>query len=602
MTTTLTSGDLTALLTWTQLSDPATNTSRFRLDDLTFLSTRQYGIFWITGTLEVNGNCLVDFLFNNTTGSKVSLTLQKYAPIVSVGGGFSPPYTSQPISHAADGTGQVSIALKLVLMADGNYSIREKLEASTVATLATIARASTLTAAGGALGTALSIAITRADPALRDTVEYFCGSASGTIAEKTQEATLNWTPPLSLAGQNPNGTVLTATIRLTTWAGTASIGSRSVTVTLTIPPSVVPTAQVTLTDPTGNNAKYGGFLQGKSTLRVQVTPAGVWGSSITATSVNFGGITRSGTDHSFTLVDAGRGAVTVTVQDSRGRSAALTTQFDILPYAPPDPQAVTADRCTALGQTDPTGLYLRAEVAGSITSLSGKNTASYALEYRVRDSSAWSVVSLPELNGVYLAANISKILPADADSSYELRLKATDAFATVTGPITIVPGAFALLDICRDTRALGLGVRASTANAVSLGLALNMNGRRITAVGAPSEAGDALTLEAGDSRYWRSYKLWTNPKPTSVFGAQSVGADLSNCTMVLIESTAAAGSTVRNCTLCPVGYGGQLLFFTDGQAVVRLFQTSQGSVSFQAASGGNGNAVPLAIYGVTGMR
>ena len=82
---------------------------------------------------------------------------------------------------------------------------------------------------------------------------------------------------------------------------------------------------------------------------------------------------------------------------------------------------------------------------------------------------------------------------AGTGSDYQVQLTASDSFATVSGGISLLPAAFALLDFDRTNKAVGIGQRAGTANAISLGLPIKMGLNRITDMGAPTEAADAAT-------------------------------------------------------------------------------------------------------------
>ena len=117
----------------------------------------------------------------------------------------------------------------------------ESITASANITLDSIARASTVSASNVEMGSATTIAISRASSSFTHTLTYAFGSATGTIATKTISTSVSWTPPLMLAGQIPKAVTGTGTITCTTYNGNTSIGSKTCTLTLTVPASVKPT-------------------------------------------------------------------------------------------------------------------------------------------------------------------------------------------------------------------------------------------------------------------------------------------------------------------------------------------------------------------------
>lgn len=91
------------------------------------------------------------------------------------------------------------------------------------------------------MGSAGTITISRASSSFTHTLTYSFGNTSGTIITKTTATSVKWTPPLSLASQIPNATSGTCTITCTTYNGNTNIGSKTCTLTVSVPASVKPT-------------------------------------------------------------------------------------------------------------------------------------------------------------------------------------------------------------------------------------------------------------------------------------------------------------------------------------------------------------------------
>lgn len=63
------------------------------------------------------------------------------------------------------------------------------------------------------------------------------------------------------------------------------------------------------------------------------------------------------------------------VTDTRGREGGITLEVNLLPYVKPSLGELAAERCTASGEHDEAGAYIRIRAALSVTALGGKNTA-----------------------------------------------------------------------------------------------------------------------------------------------------------------------------------------------------------------------------------
>ena len=189
----------------------------------------------------------------------------------------------------------------------GIYTVAVNCRGSGSFTLDTIARKSTLAASNGTLGTAQTLTVTRQSTSLTHTVTYKCGSASGTIVSKSTSTSISWTPPISLSSQNTTGTSVSVTFTIETFTGSTSIGSNTKTISCAIPASVKPSCSLTVTDPTGYDATYGGYVQGQSKFKITVATTTSYGSAIasydvkangasyTSASVTTGVINSSGT-------------------------------------------------------------------------------------------------------------------------------------------------------------------------------------------------------------------------------------------------------------------------------------------------------------------
>ena len=151
------------------------------------------------------------------------------------------------------------------------------------------------------MGSATTISISRASSSFTHTLTYSFGSATGTITTKTTSTSISWTPALALANQIPSTTSGTCTITCDTYNGSTKIGTKTCTLTLTVPASVKPTiSSLTASRVDGNiPSTWGIYVQSKSKATLTINgAAGSYGSTIKSYSISGGGY--SGTSSTLT--------------------------------------------------------------------------------------------------------------------------------------------------------------------------------------------------------------------------------------------------------------------------------------------------------------
>lgn len=375
------------------------------------------------------------------------------------------------VSHNADGTGSVTLTAEWDCGFDSSYTPRH-LSLSETVTLTTIPRASSFAVSGTlSLGSALSIAISRASSGFTHYLYYSCGSISWERIGSDLTTSASWTPPLTLAQQAPSNSSVAITLHLETWNGSTYLGKAEQTITCAVPSSVVPTLTVATSDPTGVKTKYGGYVQLRSKLQVKITASGAQGSTIQGYSIKVGDIyavtAASGTTDY--LPSSGKLTLTCTVTDSRGRTATKTQTITVLAYAKPTISAIAAVRCNQDGTANRMGAYGKVTFSGAITSLSSKNTAAYAVQYREVGAESWTTAGSPAA-GNFAPADISVVFAADKSKRFEVRVVATDAFESIGSAIRDLPAAYVLMHLAKHLLSVGIGRLCDKANALQVGL------------------------------------------------------------------------------------------------------------------------------------
>ena len=375
------------------------------------------------------------------------------------------------VSHNADGTKSIALTAEWDCGFDSAYTPRH-LSLSETVTLTTIPRASTATTSGSTLGEPLTITIKRASSSFTHKLYYTCGSVKDQLIAENVSTSYSWNaPPVSLAQQAPNAETVALTLTVKTYNGSTYVGAWSTSVKLAVPSTVVPALSVAISDPTGVSNTYGGYVQLRSKVKVDITASGAQGSSIKSYSIKVGSIYAATSASGTTDYLPGSGELTVScaVTDSRGRTTTKTQSIAVLAYSKPAITAISAARCNANGTANRAGTYGKVTFSGAITSLSAKNTAAYAVQYREVGAVDWTTAGRPAA-GNYDPADISAVFAADKSKRYEVRVVAIDAFESIGSTLRDLPAAYALYHLAKHLLSVGLGRLCDKANAIQVGL------------------------------------------------------------------------------------------------------------------------------------
>ena len=351
------------------------------------------------------------------------------------------------------------------------------------------------------LGSAVTISTNRQSSALTHTLTYSFGSASGTIASGVG-ASYSWTPPLSLASQIPNATSGVCTITCYTYSGGTLTGTRSCSVTLNVPASVVPSITTVSIEDTNTTVteKIGSFVKMLSKLAVTITAAGAYGSTISSYRTSLDGVTYTAASFTATkaLSAAGDMTMTVTVTDSRGRTATYTTTFNVLDYGYPSISLFSAERCNTDGsaaQVD--GTNVRYSFKGGVSPLGNKNALSCVMYYKLKSATAWTQAEKMTITSYNLSAT-NKLLTQTFDAlySYDIKVRLTDYFYYVEQSVSIATKGV-VLDFLADGTGIGIGKVAETSGYAEFGWPLKLSTALAVAyggTGATSAAGALANL------------------------------------------------------------------------------------------------------------
>lgn len=442
------SGHYVLRVDWTQTKNVSANTST--------VTAKLYLVNdW---SLSINGRsdntCTIDGTQQTFASSSISSTGTHLLGTVS-----------QTVNHASDGSKSLTISAVFNIRATLSGTYYGSITASANITLDSIPRASPVSAGNGTLGTALTISITRASSSFTHTLAYSFGNTSGTIATKTTSTSVSWTPPLSLASQIPSATSGVCTITCTTYNGSTSVGSKTCTLTLSVPASVKPTiTSLTAARVDGDvPTSWGIYVQTKSKATLTINGAsGSYGSTIKSYSISGGGY--SGTASTLTtgfLNTSGTITFAATVTDSRGRvSAAATVSITVTAYSPPYFNSVLSQRCLSGGTLDDDGTYIRGQASYGYSTCGGKNTLTRSVSYKKASATTWTSAGVSFNSGTAFTFGGGAI---STETSYDIRYTLTDAFSTISVH-DIVSTAAVVMDFKSGGKGVAVGKVAETDN------------------------------------------------------------------------------------------------------------------------------------------
>ena len=480
------------------------------------------------------------------------------------------------ISHASDGTKTCSFSATCGINVTLSGTYYGNVTASGSGTFDTIARASTISGVTSSVSVtgsnAVTVSISRKASSFTHTVVFSIGSYSNTQTGIGTSA--SYTIPQSWLNAIPNATSGTAKVTVTTYSGSTKIGSAvSMNFTLTVPSTVVPTiSAVSLSEAvSGLATQFGSYVQNKSKIAVKITAAGVLSSTIKTYKTTIQG--ANFTAASFTsgvLTKSGTSTVTITVTDSRGRTASTTRSITVTAYAAPKITSFQGFRCLANGTENYEGTYLNVAVNFSISSVGSKNTASYTVEYKLKTATTWTALT----SGSVYALNSNIVSASGAfgiDNSYDIRLTVKDYFATVTSAFDI-PTAFTLLDFNVSGKGVAFGKVSELTEGIEFALPMKSTlGHLITSpvVLQTGEDLDGLTNPG--------YYVFSSVVSTTLVNSPLLGSASGS---VEVVKEGEAGQVRMVLTRCSVGYReiwDRLYYSNKWQPWICVFKGSSGT-------------------------
>lgn len=463
-----------------------------------------------------------------------------------------------------------------------------------------IARASAITSvANVTLGNKCGVTWTPASVSFRYKLKFSLGNWNHTTGaihpNKTSAYTYaGYTIPLDVAYQILNGFTGVMTVTLYTYSNsdaTTQIGSAdSETFQVTVPDSEAPRVSMSLSPVHSLPATFNNvYVQGVSKVKAVITAETKYNASLVFCDMTLEGKTY-GADDNYTsgyLTTPEEIEVVGQAMDSRDYGGYVTQYINVIPYANPKIQNVTAERCNADGVLDSAGTYLRITAKRSYhrVMVDGvqKNFCQIRYRYKVETDSYYSdwvtIMAADDLSSDEVTT--SPLLEGNllTTATYRVEVQAVDYISNSTPTAITVSTDKVYWHRDGARNALGLGKYNERDDALDSAWDIYMNDHRVTGLPTPADSTDAVPLgflidyivEQGTSGIW-TYRKWNS----------GIAEAWGNTSVTVVTQTAYGGGFYNGSVFeqgLPTG-----LFLTTPHASMSVYQTSDAQLYFPAIS------------------
>lgn len=435
------------------------------------------------------------------------------------------------VSHNADGSKSISVSASFNNADRGTY-LPTTGSCSGSLKLTTIPRATTPSIDKPSLdcGSAIKISGTSASSNFSHKVYVTWNGTKtqiGTIANGTTTPSFSYTIPTDWEKNIPDSTSGIATFTLETISGSTSVGSKTINATIKVRSSIVPTiGTVGISDTNSICAGIELYVQNQSKLKFMIATSGNQGSTITSVSTKFNNQTYTGSTFTTQAIQSsGSIGYTITVTDSRGRSATKSGSVNVVAYYPPSLTNVSAKRANSSYAVDEVnGTYALLHFSVGFTSLSNKNVTSFYIQYRASDASSWTKINSWANNYTleqdYKAGNLF----TSTTSTYEIAFGVKDKFMNdYSWQIVTVTPTYTLINFGKDGKSLTFfGQDGNNANRLTVNGDLAINSVK------KNTSSTHVLVENGNEIQYRDWNELVNSIKSAMYPVGSVYITYNN--------------------------------------------------------------------------
>lgn len=348
-----------------------------------------------------------------------------------------------------------------------------------------------------------------------------------TIDKGSTAVSYSYTIPTSWEKNMPNTTSAIATFILETRNGDTVIGRKSINATVQVRSGIVPAiGNPTIEDTNSISKAMGLYVQSQSCIKFTIPTSGNQGSTITSVSTKFNNQTYSGSTFTTQAIqDSGTLTYTITVTDSRGRTATKSGSVNVVAYNPPSLTNVSAKRANSGYAVDESsGTYALLHFKVGFTSLSNKNVTSFYIQYRASGASSWTKINSWANNYTleqdYKAGNLF----TSTTSTYEIAFGVKDKFMSdYSWQIVTVTPTYALINFGKDGKSLTFfGQDGNNANRLTVNGDLAINSVK------ENTSSTKMLVNGGNTVMYRDWNKLVNSIKSAMYPVGSVYITYNN--------------------------------------------------------------------------
>jgi alpha-acetolactate decarboxylase len=387
------------------------------------------------------------------------------------------------VKHNSDGTATCNIAGTFVMNGTYRNSSVGTMSVNQTITLPKIARSSSFTVSSSVnTGSAISGTVTPSSTAFNHKLLLKIGSSTkATITMAVGTTTFSYTIPHSWFPTSTSG-VITAVLE--TYNGTTLVATTSKNITANVPANIGPSISSFVVESV--DGMNGLSIRGRSRVRLTANTTPGSGASSIATYTFYGNNVNEADGSASRIVYnpanssvintgvfsyTGPATYTVTVADTRGRTASASLGIEVFEYAPPVITAMSVQRCNADGALNENGTYAYVTVNSWYTTLyhnntnyntrtvvltNGTNSFSATIQNTGNTSNSWSGVYG---NGTFTTGSTHTITATIKDTAYGSSSSMSQPLKAAARP----------MNIKSNGKGIGFGKMAETDNLLDVG-------------------------------------------------------------------------------------------------------------------------------------
>lgn len=353
-----------------------------------------------------------------------------------------------------------------------------------------------------------------------------------TLDKGSTAVSYSYTIPTSWEKNMPDTTSAIATFILETLNGNTVIGRKSINATVQVRSGIVPTVgNPTIEDTNSISKVMGLYVQSQSCIKFTIPTSGNQGSTITSVSTKFNDQTYSGSTFTTQAIqNSGTLSYTITVTDSRGRTATKSGSINVVAYNPPSLTNVSAKRANSSYAVDESsGTYALLHFKVGFTSLSNKNVTSFYIQYRASGATSWTKINSWANNYTleqdYKAGNLF----TSTTSTYEIAFGVKDKFMSdYSWQIVTVTPTYTLINFGKDGKSLTFfGQDGNNANRLTVKGDLVSNKYKFSSV-IKNTSSTHVLVENGNEIQYRDWNELVNSIKSAMYPVGSVYITYNN--------------------------------------------------------------------------